>query len=553
MATARGAESEEEENPPIPGDAEYVEELRERLAARPPPTVAQDYRLEEVAFWNHPHMPAGSVLEFKTSGIGGDMPEATAALLVMGSEADSDGMWIQVSVIGAETEEMKKAMQSYFKAGRRQVHLCRIGASDECAMSAEEGLHLRKFRWHPPGDFRAGWVNSYGLKKVKEGPKMALDEKQGKAKQMEETSSKTPGPGESDTERRLAAFRGKRARVSFGPPLTSGDPSSIAAGGPGSRRVGALRRAGQPAAAVGETLALMNSVKEETIDLTSRSATPRRESKRSKKRDSGLVEAAEAHQRAQTRRDTKRSRERSRSRGRKRRSRKRRRSSSSSRSSGSRTSSSDSSLLPPLRRRSQRQPGSVFRMLEQQAYDFLAQDGVLEDRGSVDPTSLRPKLFTYYQLGIKPALDPRSRDSKEIGLLCRALDMLKEGKLDSLSDLLAARLMAVETATRQGWSTARHLELFDGEDEGSAPAHILLAAQKHGKQVEKAGGKGSWPRSGNWPSTWYGEGQAKGKSKDGKSKGKKGKGKGKGGKSWQAWGASDKEKKDGKNPPDAGS
>jgi hypothetical protein len=36
-------------------------------------------------------------------------------------------------------------------------------------------------------------------------------------------------------------------------------------------------------------------------------------------------------------------------------------------------------------------------------------------------------------------------------LLCRALDLLREGKLDGLGDMLAARLMAVETATWQGW------------------------------------------------------------------------------------------------------
>lgn len=126
--------------------------------------------------------------------------------------------------------------------------------------------------------------------------------------------------------------------------------------------------------------------------------------------------------------------------------------------------------------------------------------------------------------------------------------MLKEGKLDSLSDLLAARLIAVETATKQGWSTARHLEIFDGEEEGTAPAHILLAAQKHGKQVEKAGGKGSWPRASNWSSSWSGEGQNKGKGKESKGKGKKGKPKGKWNKGWQPWGSSDKEKKEGKPP-----
>ena len=274
----------------------------------------------------------------------------------------------------------------------------------------------------------------------------------------------------------------------------------------------------------------------------------------SRKKGNDFLKAAEAHQLALAKNEKKkRSRDKSRSRSRRKRSHKKKRSSSSSNSSRSRSSSSDSSLLPPLRRKSQRQPGSVFKMLEQQAYDFLAQDGVLEDREAPEMSNQRPKLFTYFQLGIKPGLDPRSRDTKELGLLCRALDMLKEGKLETLSDLLAARLMAVETSTKQGWSTARHLELFDGEDEGSAPAHILLAAQKHGKQVERAGGKGSWQRSPAWPSNWHGEGQGKGKGKEQKGKGKKGKNKGKGGKTWQNWNAGDKDRKDAKAPAEGGS
>lgn len=51
--------------------------------------------------------------------------------------------------------------------------------------------------------------------------------------------------------------------------------------------------------------------------------------------------------------------------------------------------------------------------------------------------------------------------------------------------------MAVDVATRQGWNTARHLEVLGEEDDTSAPPHILLSAQKHARQVEKAGGKGS--------------------------------------------------------------
>ena len=37
-------------------------------------------------------------------------------------------------------------------------------------------------------------------------------------------------------------------------------------------------------------------------------------------------------------------------------------------------------------------------------------------------------------------------------------------------------MMAVETASKQGWSTAQYLEVLDDGDETSAPPHVLLAA-----------------------------------------------------------------------------
>lgn len=128
-------------------------------------------------------------------------------------------------------------------------------------------------------------------------------------------------------------------------------------------------------------------------------------------------------------------------------------------------------------------------------------------------------------------------------MLAKALDLLQAGDLPQLADLLAARLIAVDTATRQGWQAAKYLELQSHEEDGTAPPHILLAAMKHQKQVEKAGGKGSWTRGSSWQWEWGSEGRPKGKGKKGKGKTKKGKGKGRGGKGgWGAWGASEKEK-----------
>ena len=122
-------------------------------------------------------------------------------------------------------------------------------------------------------------------------------------------------------------------------------------------------------------------------------------------------------------------------------------------------------------------------------------------------------------------------------MLARCLDLLKAGRLDQLADVLASRMIAVDTATRQGWNTARFLEILDDGEEGSAPTHVLLAAQRHSRLVERAGGKGSWSRQQTWQSPdWGGEGRPKGKGKEGKGKSKKGKNKNRGGKNqWNSW------------------
>lgn len=201
--------------------------------------------------------------------------------------------------------------------------------------------------------------------------------------------------------------------------------------------------------------------------------------------------------------------------------------------------------MAPLKRRSLRHPGSVFQMLEEHAVERLAVDGIVDE--GYEASGLRgqrPKILTYFQLVLRPQLDPKSRDCKELALLARSLDLLRDGRLAELADVLSARLFAVDTAGRQGWQTARHLEVFCEEDQTGAPTHVLLSAQRHQRQVEKAGGKGSWPKQSYWPGgEWRAEGPQKGKTKEGKGKGKKGKGKNKWQKgNWQYWGSDGKDK-----------
>jgi hypothetical protein len=54
-----------------------------------------------------------------------------------------------------------------------------------------------------------------------------------------------------------------------------------------------------------------------------------------------------------------------------------------------------------------------------------------------------------------------TRTHREILTLYKAIDLLLEGSLPALGDLLCQRLKALETALREGgWSTARHQELL---------------------------------------------------------------------------------------------
>eukprot|EP00435_Cladocopium_sp_Y103_P022245 s2158_g5.t1 len=520
-------------------------EIRSHLAGRPKPSVPQRYNVEESAFWLHRHLPPGSVIRFDEKPEKEGEDAVPVALYVTRTESLDTGVWLDVEFLGSPEESVKKKWQNYFKQKRRRVHICYLEGDGSCPIGEDKGLHLRDFWWFPPGDFIGNWLSAAAKKKVKGGPALEVQSR-GDAGQEKPREPEEP----SRTEQRLAALRSGRRHVSFAPGTRAGRAASPEKGGGEAPRVGVLRHSGTYSA-LADSRPSTEMVKQEVVDLTrgtSRSKTP--EKKKKKPRVAvALAQAAVAHQQAEVKREEK-ERGRSKSRKKRKRDKRKRRGSPSSSSSSSRETSSDSSsLMPPLKKKSLRKPGSVMKMLEQQAFDFLAQDGIIDPDDEDAENNFKPKLYTYYQLGLKPGLDPKSPDAKELALLCKALDVLRDGKLDRLGDLLAARLIAVDTATRQGWSTAKHLEILNPDEEGTAPAHILLQAQKHGKQVERAGGKGSWTRAQAWNPDWYSEPRGKGKGKDPKGKGKKGKGRGKGGKNWNVWGAAaDKEKADGKKP-----
>ena len=541
----------EEEGSPGFGPVPSVEEIRSNLRQQPKPSIPTDYNTLEAAFWMHRHLPAGSVMVYKDPEYLLE-PPVHVAVLVMSTESRQEGMWVLPKVLGATNETVKKKVVNYFKSKKKRIHLCSPARDEECLDEEFPALHLTQFKWYPPGDFSEDWIGSRGKKAVAEGPKMQLAEE----KQQVEPGHAEPGReqfkpvGKTVADRleelrRPSALRGRGPRVSF---AAEPERRSIAGDAAGHRAragdgTGTLAVSYGPLVARGPAL---QKTKTEVIEVDEERV---KEEKRPKKRSASLGQtlalAARAHSRTEESKKKKKKRRRSRSRSGSKRSKKKKKDKDSSQESSEKDeSSSDSSsesLMPPLKKKALRTPGAVYKMLESHMAEKLSQEADLGPGGENE--GQRPKFHTYYQLCLRPQLDPRSRDCKELSLLSRLLDQLRAGQLEALADTVAARLMAVDAATRQGWQTAKYLEIdYDGE-EGCAPPHVLLAAQRHGRLVEKAGGKGSWPRQQSWPSQVWSEEPRKGKGKDAKGKGKKGRGKGKGQKGqWGAWYAEEKPK-----------
>eukprot|EP00435_Cladocopium_sp_Y103_P042071 s3254_g11.t1 len=528
------------ESPPSP------QTIREHLASRPGPTVPMDYNVEEAEFWQRRFLPAGSVLEFLSPTPVEEEP-ATIAVMVLDVDSRESGMWVSVKVLGASTAKEKKEADKYFKGNRRQIHICYpLKETGVCPRDEEDAVHLRKFKWFPAGDYDAPWLSNAARKTVANGKNMEAEAKDRRVSPPR-TSTRGAGLGEpSLVEKRLGALRrDPKTRVSFSDSALQRkqdrreDTRHADRAGTGGDRRESDSRAVVPKIKVKEEV--------QTIRDSS-SAGSHRRPKKSRDMGQTLARAARIRNAADERKNKeKKKKSRSRSRGRRRRKKRRTSSGSDSQDSSPKgtSSSSEESMMAPLKKRSMKVPGSVFKMLEQTAVEKLSADGIIEE--GYEASGLRhqrPKLLTYYQLVLKPNIDPRGRDARELAVLARALDLLREGRLAELSDMLAARLVAIETSTRQGWATAKHLEIYHEDEEGSVPPHVLLQAQKHARAVEKAGGKGSWPRSNQWSQSprQYDQ-RPKGKGKDPNAKGKKGKGKGKGPKgNWNNWGADPKDK-----------
>ena len=125
--------------------------------------------------------------------------------------------------------------------------------------------------------------------------------------------------------------------------------------------------------------------------------------------------------------------------------------------------------------------------------------------------------------------------------LATSIDLLRQGQLARLGDVLAGRLIAIhQSLLDASWSSARHLEVMPMPEGTALSDGVLLAARKHGRQVSRAQdptlgwrpskGKNKGKKSQDWhhyendgETSWWqpkgkGKGQRKGKSKKDKEK-----------------------------------
>ena len=221
-----------------------------------------------------------------------------------------------------------------------------------------------------------------------------------------------------------------------------------------------------------------------------------------------------------------------------RRSGRRRDSRSGSDSRGSSEASSSDSLVPPLQKKAAREPGSVLRMLLTNVSEALAEAAVLDDPNG-ESLMGGNKMSSYFQIVARPQLHGKIRDARELEDTSAVRRPPESGRLPELGDSLAGRFLAVESAAlTNNWQDAQHLEVIPTRHAGLAGPAVLLQAQKHARQVDKAAGRTPWkrnPYSGGSGGGAQNGGAAQGDEKGGGAgKGKKGKGGRKGAGAWRA-------------------
>ena len=447
-------------------------------------------------FWKDIPFERGCILEIPAVRRGENGEEkAEMAVFVKHMEVDVSGVWVQVRFLGASTVWGREGGIKIFSRERKFVHVCRGGAADCASAEDPKAYHVEDLAIFPAGVDPPGYVEKAKKKEWRKLYDEMIAEQAGVAPRGEGAQARPAFPPVPPTPTdRISALR-SRLQGRHGTKVRSDYPRVEPS--PGARLALEDRSSPRP------------RVKKEpgVEEIISSDSGHRKRKTHSSSIRSALAQAASRRDR-EVADDKRRGRERRRSRSRSRRrrgrrsSKRRRDSRSRSNSRGSSKSSSSDSLLPPLQKKAAREPGSVLKMLLTNVQEALAEAAITDDRGA-DAFGGRSKLSSYFQIVAKPQLPGKVRDARELETLARCLDLLKAGRLPELGDALAGRFLAVESAAlTNNWHDAQHLEVIPTRHSGLAGPSVLLQAQRHARQVEKAAGKGNWrrttPQGGNY-------------------------------------------------------
>ena len=208
---------------------------------------------------------------------------------------------------------------------------------------------------------------------------------------------------------------------------------------------------------------------------------------------------------------------------------------------GSEEESSESDgkrLEAPLKRKSKEKPGSVLAMLLEHARSKLDQSAkVSVESGSLSSMTQGVKMSSYFAIVVRSQIGNSMAQARELHHLAQVIDLLRQGDLDVMGDVLASRFISIHQSVIDGsWTTARHLEMMPLEEGTAAGPEIILNARKQARLAAKLSPGDNW----GWTQGAKGRGGGRGKGsawqdygQEGKGRGKKGnKGKGKS-KGWQ--------------------
>ena len=486
-------------------------------------------------FWDTRPLVPGCILEMPvTREMSDGEEEALLAVFVMEANYEESGCWVKAKMLGADAEWARALGIRIVSRERQYIHICRGGRA-QCKDLGRKVRHVDRFGVLPPGEGCPGYVEKAKMREWRKWYQSLQGKPPGGAASAGEAPKKAPAadpPGTGDRisalKRRLqdkrSAGRGETGRRAhpLSPPRAAFSPAPRAIlddpqGGRSVERERQDRQEGEPPHKRKRSHSVGKALAEVAAAQGRRGGSRRRRSRSSGSSSSG------SRSRSRVRR------------GRKKKKKKRKRSRRDSRSSSSGRTSSSSSLVPPLQRKANREPGSVLKMLLQNVAEALAEAAV---GGEAERDYLGGKanqVSSYFQIVARPQMSGKIRDLRELETIARCLDYLKLGRLAEVGDALAGRFMAVEAAAlSNSWQDAQHLEVIPAHHGGVASPAVLLRAQRHAKQVEKATSRGSWRRPGHpsapAPAPTRPEGgpsRPKGKG-DGKGKGRRAKG-GKGG------------------------